>query len=128
MFKQGTRVLVGMLVIGLVCLCAAGGWVASTLGGSSSQLAVKELEARISDNERAEAEAEAWPQAIRENWDGLAEYTLTRGTVERDAEITEALIELALADLHNKQQWDAFAQMMIGVVVLVFAFVVPLRY
>lgn len=103
--------LCGAVILGTVVLEKGGQWQQAR-----SQIAIRELDAEIAKSDASRAEAEAAPFVVRENWDGLIEYTETTANVSRDRATTDALIALALADYHAQQEWRRYVQAMFALV------------
>lgn len=103
--------LCGAVVLGTVILEKGGQWQQGR-----SQVAIRELDAEIARSEASRAEAEALPNAIRENWDGMTEHVETVAHLEFTKAQNDALIALALADYHAQREWRGYVQGMFALV------------
>ena len=109
--------------IAILGICAAlvlGSTILENRGqrqAQQSERAIRELDARVAESEKGKAEAEALPDVVRENWRGLTEHAETVANLERDRAQTDALIDLALADLRAREQWRGFVLGMFGLAV-----------
>lgn len=109
-----------MLIVAALCAAVVIGTTVIDWSGNrqntQAQIALRQLDARIAESEAAEAEAENLPRAIAAEWAGQTEYLETRANLDRDRATTDALIALALADLHREQQWRGYTQAMFALV------------
>lgn len=128
---MGKMGLGGVLVLVLCGALALGAAVMSTTGDvrtSRTEVAIRESEAREAEAEQARVEAEMKPLTIRSEYDGQAMLEIVQGQVDRDEDLTDALILLATEDVRSRDGWRVFAQMMGMGLTLYSVFVVLMLY
>lgn len=119
MKKGALSIIVGVFVFVALLAVFAGGLAAVSRITSGVQTAkVAQSQATIAHEERLQVEAEQEPEVIEEEWQGQIQYLLVWAQTQRDQELVDALIRLALADLNRAERSQAFTYTIWTLVIL----------
>jgi len=108
----------GLLALGVLGLAVVGKVTSSRQAVQVEQARAETAKAQAEVAHEQRLEAEVRPETIQENWEGLTQHLLVVGQVERDREITTALIRLATAELNKEEQARTFGYTVAALAIL----------